>query len=185
MISQSSDLYEFPRKQLDEAHIEIKELTQKCNSYESKIKDLEEKIEELESDKEYYTFLYEKEPEEIEEDTENTETDLETDIEYASSDIRKEVENDIEREDKLINLGLEISRLQFEISELFHLLKKDLTDVEYERYKTEKRSYYKLIEVLHSIYKGPNKLDIFDILIKIIKKEKRVYECDSELANLQ
>ena len=28
MISQSSDLYEFPRKQLDEAHIEIKELTQ-------------------------------------------------------------------------------------------------------------------------------------------------------------
>jgi len=182
MLSQLSDSIQ---KQLDESYNEIKQLTEKCNSYETKIKDLEEKIEELESDKEYYTFLYEKEPEEIEEDTENTETDLETDIEYASSDIRKEVENDIEKEDRLINLGIEISRLQFEISELFHLLKKDITDVEYERYKTEKRSYYKLIEVLHSIYKGPNKLDIFDILIKIIKKEKRVYECDAELSNLQ
>ena len=185
MISQLSDSYDSSQKQLDEAHNEIENLTKKCNTYETKIKELEDKIDELESDKEYYTFLYEKEPEEIEEDTENTETDLETDIEYASSDIRKEVENDIEKEDKLINLGLEISRLQFEISELFHLLKKDITDIEYERYKIEKRSYYKLIEVLHSIYKGSNKLDMFDILIKIIKKEKRVYECDSELANLQ
>jgi len=178
-----SNLDDISEIQLRDAHMKINELTEQCNSHETKIKELEDKIEELESDKEYYTFLYEKEPEEITE--EDTETDLETDIEYASSDIRKEVENDIEKEDKLINLGLEISRLQFEISELFHLLKKDLTDVEYERYKAEKRAYYKIIEVLHSIYKGPNKLDIFDILIKIIKKEKRVYECDSELANLQ
>jgi hypothetical protein len=183
MSSNLSFLYEHSQKELDETYQEIKQLTEKCKSYETKIKDLEDKIEDLESDKEYYKFLYE-EPE-IEEDTENTETDIETDVEYASSEIRKEIENDIEKEDKLINLGLEINRLQFEISELFHLFKKDITDIEYERYKTEKRNYYKLIEVLNSIYKGENKLDIFDILIKIIKKEKRVYECDLELENLQ
>lgn len=183
MSSNLSVLYETSQMKLEEAYQEIKQLTDKCISYETKIKDLEDKVEDLESDKEYYKFLYEESP--TEEDTENTETDIETDVEYASSEIRKEVESDIEKEDKLINLGLEINRLQFEISELFHLFKKDLTDVEYERYKTEKRNYHKIIEVLYSIYKGENKLDIFDILVKILKKEKRVYECDTELENLQ
>ncbi|NBP58036.1 hypothetical protein EBU71_16155 [bacterium] len=52
---------------------------------------------------------------------------------------------------------------------------------DYERYKVEKRNFYKMIEVFHEIYRGENKLDIFELLIKILRKQKKVYECDQEM----
>ena len=102
-----------------------KTLEEKCSEYEIKIRELENKIKDLESDKEYYNFLYQ---EEEEEDDEEEETDgTETDCETVPSDIDKELESDLEKEDRLVTIAVEINRLQFETSEHFHQIKKDGT----------------------------------------------------------
>jgi hypothetical protein len=183
MSSNLPILYDSVTIKLDEAYSEIKQLKTQNVIYENKIKDLEDKINDLESDKEYYNFLYHKDDDEDTEDTE-TECETETEIEIVSSDIRKELESDLEKEDRLIELGLEINRLQFEISEHFHQIKKELLDGDYERYKIEKRNFYKMIDVLYNIYQGKDKFEIFNILITILSKQKKVFEYDHEISTI-
>lgn len=167
---------------LSENEIENLHLTiEKLNKI---IKDQEDKIDELEAEKEaYHFFCREEESDDVPgepSDEQNIHLENEV-IDDASSEIRK----DIEKEDRIINLGLEISRLQFEVSELFHVIKRDLTENEYERYKMEKRSFHKMVNVFYDIFKHENKLEVFNILIKILKKQKKIFDFDNQIANIQ
>jgi len=156
---------------------EIENLHQTIEKLNKIIKEQEDKIDELESEKEAYNFFYrEEEPDEFVQDN---------DFEDASSEIRKDIEDNIEKEDKIINLGLDISRLQFEVSELFHLIKRDLTENEYERYKMEKRNFYKTVNVFYDIFKNEDRLEVFNILIKILKKQKKIFDYDNQIASIQ
>lgn len=167
---------------LSENEIENLHLTiEKLNKI---IKDQEDKIDELEAEKEAYQFFCrEEESDDVPgEPSDEPNIHLENaDIDDASSEIRK----DIEKEDRIINLGLEISRLQFEVSELFHVIKRDLTENEYERYKMEKRSFHKMVNVFYDIFKHEDKLEVFNILIKILKKQKKIFDFDNQIANIQ
>jgi hypothetical protein len=171
---------------LTESEIENLHLTiEKLNKI---IKDQEDKIEELESEKEAYQFFCrEEESDDIHgEPSDEQNIKLENIIaDDASSEIRKDIEDNIEKEDRIISLGLEISRLQFEVSELFHVIKRDLTENEYERYKMEKRSFHKMVNVFYDIFKHEDKLEVFNILIKILKKQKKIFDYDNQIANIQ
>jgi len=96
---------------------------------------------------------------------------------------KEDYDNSMRKENRMVFLGLEISRLQFEISELFQAIKEDLSDEEYAKYKSEKRNFLNSINVLHSIYKGDNS-EIFEIFTNIIRKQKKLYEYDMELVSI-
>ena len=150
-------------------------LRERVFQLEERNRALESEIEDLRIEKIAYMELLDGNHEESDTDHEN--------LDDFPSDIRKEIESDLEKEDQIVNLGVKISRLQYEISEYFHMIRQDIpTDKnDYERYKVEKRNFYKMIEVFYDIYKGENKLDIFELLIKILRKQKKVYECDQEM----
>lgn len=159
---------------------EIDNLRQTIEKLNKIIKDHEDKIEELESEKEAYNFFYNRD-----ELDECPVTSADSCTYEVSSEVRKEIEDNIEKEDRIINLGLEINRLQFEVSELFHVIKKDLNENEYERYKMEKRNFHKMVNVFYDIFKNENKLEVFNILIKILKKQKKIFDYDCQIASIQ
>jgi hypothetical protein len=96
---------------------------------------------------------------------------------------KEEYDNSMKKENRMVFLGLEISRLQFEISELFQAIKEDISEEEYVKYKSEKRNFLNSINVLHSIYKG-DKSEIFEIFSNIIRKQRKLYEYDMELVSI-
>ena len=153
-------------------HINLQE---KIEQLQERNRRLESEIEDLKIEKISYMELLDMNHEESDTDYEN--------LEDFPSDIRREIESDLEKENQIVDLGVKISRLQYEISEYFHMIRQNISieQNDYERYKVEKRNFYKMIEVFHEIYKGENKLDVFELLIKILRKQKRVYECDQEM----
>jgi hypothetical protein len=142
------------------------------------IRHLESKIDDLKIERMSYMEL-------LDLNHEDSETD-EDDLHELSSEIRQEIESDLIKEEKITNLGVKISRLHYEISEYFHMIRQGITSEksDYERYKMEKRNLHKTIETFYTIYQGENKLDVFDILIKILRKQKKVYQCDQEMTQL-
>ena len=96
----------------------------------------------------------------------------------------KQYDEDMEKEDKLIENALRISELQFETSELFKEMKKDIDEKDIVTYKKHKRSVYAIVDSLFSIYKGEDKFYFFDLLIDILEKQKSVYQLDNEIKNL-
>ena len=141
------------------------------------IRHLESRIDDLKIERMSYMEL-------LDLNHEDSETD--DDLNELSSEIRQEIESDLIKEEKITNLGVKISRLHYEISEYFHMIRQGITPEksDYERYKMEKRNLYKTIETFYTIYQGENKLDVFDILIKILRKQKKVYQCDQEMTQL-
>lgn len=98
---------------------------------------------------------------------------------------KKEYDNDMELEDILINNALILSQLQYETSELFHELKGgNLSEDKYKEYKKHKRNFYAAIDSFYRIYDGGDKLYIFDILVQILRKQRRVYKLDEEIKEL-
>ena len=153
-------------------------LTKRIQELEERNQLLENELQEIKIEKMSYMELL---------DINHEESDTEPEsFESFPSDIRHEIQEDLEKEEMIVNLGVKISRLQYEISEYFHMIRQMIVaeDNDYERYKIEKRNFYKMMEVFYTIYKGENKLDVFELLIKIIRKQKKVYECDQKITLL-
>jgi len=94
----------------------------------------------------------------------------------------------------MIELALEINRLQFEIGELFVDIKNNIKTDKYDEFKKSKKYWNQLIENLYENYLSEddidkegyiNKLSLFDILILILKKTKKCYSYDEELKYLK
>jgi hypothetical protein len=153
---------------------------------EEKIKELEEINQKLENEIDILKIEKMSYMELLDINHEESDTEQEC-LDDFPSDIRREIEYDLEREDQIVELGVKISRLQYEMSEYFHMIRQTIPQNhnDYDRYKMEKRSFYKMIEVFYSIYNGENKLDVFELLIKILRKQKKVYECDQKISLLQ
>ena len=117
---------------------------------------------------------------------EDSERELERAKNCLDSATLKEYESAIEKEDRLIDCALEQNQLQFEISELFKNIKRSVREESYEDYKKYKRSFYTLIDGMYKIVEEPiEKIDMFDILIDVIEKQKKVYQIDEEIKNLK
>lgn len=96
----------------------------------------------------------------------------------------KEYQSDIEKEDRLVECALMINQLQFEVAELFQTIKKNLSEDKIEEYKKQKRNLYKMIDMFYNNFKGEDKFEIFDIIVEIVEKERKVYELDEEIKNI-
>ncbi len=116
--------------------------------------------------------------EECEKELENAETNLDLST-------KRTYQSDMEKEDRMIDCALEINELQFEVSELFKSLKINIDETIHEEYKKHKRAFYRLIDFFYNNYKGEEKVEIFDILIDMLDKEKKVYELDEEIKNIK
>ncbi len=100
-----------------------------------------------------------------------------------TEEMKKEYDEECDIEDKMINNALIISQLQYETSELFHELKEEIDEEKYNDYKKQKRNFYAMIDTFYNLYQG-DKLYIFDILISILRKQRRVYKLDQEIKDL-
>ena len=90
----------------------------------------------------------------------------------------------MEKEDRLVECALMINQLQFEVSELFLTIKNNLPEDKIEEYKKQKRNLYKMIDVFYNNFKGEDKFEVFDIITEIVEKERKVYELDEEIKNI-
>ena len=118
--------------------------------------------------------------------------------------VKREQLAEIENEERMVDIALEMNELHFECSELFKIIKKGLgghlSEEEYIDYKKHKRNFYSIITHFHSNFSNTdtlisdisedeveedvNKLVVFDVLIKVLKTQKRIYKLDEELKGL-
>jgi hypothetical protein len=110
---------------------------------------------------------------------------------------------EVEAEERMVEIALEMNELHFECSEIFHIIKKGLgaplSEKDYQEYKKHKRNFYSIITFFYDNFKsqynepidstdddeeGGNKLIVFDVLIKALKMQKRIYKLDEELKGL-
>lgn len=159
---------------------DIEDYKNKIQSLEYKIQELQQKNEEMMNERSNYLELLDTC------ETSDSDVDELNPINDLSIDVQLTNQEELRNEDRIVYLGVKISRLQYEISECFHAIRDGIMQDqnEYERYKIEKRNFYKFVDTFYNIYRGENKLDVFDILIKILKKEKKIYQCDSEIEKL-
>jgi hypothetical protein len=133
---------------------------------------------------------------------EKEQRDLENALEENS--VKREYLAEIENEERMVDIALEMNELHFECSELFKIIKKGLgghlSEEEYIDYKKHKRNFYSIITHFHSNFSNTdtlisdisedeveediNKLVVFDVLIKVLKTQKRIYKLDEELKGL-
>jgi hypothetical protein len=137
---------------------------------------------------------------------EECEKDLEEAELSLDESTKRAYENDMEREDRMIECALEINELQFEVSEIFKTLKSCINKNKHEDYKKYKRNFYAMLDFFYHNYRphGSNsdegrdpskgdlgscneeeKIDVFDLISEIVDKEKRVYELDEEIKNIK
>jgi len=133
---------------------------------------------------------------------EREQKDLENSLEENS--VKREYLAEVENEERMVDIALEMNELHFECSELFKIIKRGLgaplSENEYIEYKKHKRNFYSIITHFYSNFKGEenvlsdlseeesdevsNKLIVFDVLIKVLKSQKRIYKLDEELKGL-
>lgn len=104
----------------------------------------------------------------------------------CSEEIREEYNEDIERENDIIEMALEINQLQFEIHEHFckikeYILKDDNREEKYEKYKNFKRDFLKIIDTTYKYIDEEYKRKYFDELFDIIEKQSILYELDESI----
>jgi len=140
---------------------------------------------------------------------EESEKELERAKNCLSESVLRDYETEMEKEDRLIDCALEQNKLQFEIAELFKSIKSQINDENIEEYKKYKRNFYTIIDGFCKIISTgtpiatgvpsqgrvlgassarnspATKLDMFDTLIEILEKQKKVYELDDEIKNLK
>jgi hypothetical protein len=135
-------------------------------------------------------------------DKEREQKEMENSLEENS--VKREYLAEIENEERMVDIALEMNELHFECSELFKIIKKGigghLSEEEYIDYKKHKRNFYSIITYFHSnftntdtlvsdisedeVEEDVNKLVVFDVLIKLLKTQKRIYKLDEELKGL-
>lgn len=134
---------------------------------------------------------------------EREQRDIENSLEENS--VKREYLAEIENEERMVDIALEMNELHFESSELFKVIKKGLgghlSEEEYIEYKKHKRNFYSLITYFQSnftkvndplisdisedeVEEDINKLIVFDVLMKVLKTQKRIYKLDEELKGL-
>lgn len=133
---------------------------------------------------------------------EREQKEIENSLEENS--VKREYLAEIENEERMVDIALEMNELHFECSELFKVIKKGLgghlSENEYIEYKKHKRNFYSLITHFYSNFTNTNslisdisedeveedlnKMIIFDVLIKLLKRQKRIYKLDEELKGL-
>jgi hypothetical protein len=169
---------------LREEIIKLKELLHKKNEDTN---NLYARIEELEFNQKSYDILlgYTEDMSFDEKCNINEKIKLEeeTILSNLSEQEKEEYDNNINKEHRMIFLGIEISRLQFEINELFQNIKEDLNEDAYIIYKNEKKAFLNSISTFYNLYKY-DKDDLFDILLNIIRKQKKIYQYDYELNSI-
>lgn len=108
----------------------------------------------------------------------------------AEASAIKDYESDIEKEDRMVELALEINRLQFEIGELFTNIKTNIKTDKYDEYKKNKKYWHNFIDSMYDIYMSKedeskegyiDKSELFDKLLIILRKQKKCYMYDEEL----
>ena len=135
-------------------------------------------------------------------DKEREQKEIENALEENS--VKREYLAEIENEERMVDIALEMNELHFECSELFKIIKMGLgghlSEEEYIDYKKHKRNFYSIITHFHSnftntdtllsdisedeVEEDVNKLVVFDVLIKVLKTQKRIYKLDEELKGL-
>jgi len=114
------------------------------------------------------------------------EKEYENILNNCSEEIREEYNEDIERENDIIEMALEINQLQFEIHEHFckikeYILKDDNREDKYEKYKNFKRDFLKIIDTTYKYIDEEYKRKYFDELFDIIEKQSILYELDENI----
>jgi hypothetical protein len=114
------------------------------------------------------------------------EKEYENILNNCSEEIREEYNEDIERENDIIEMALEINQLQFEIHEHFckikeYILKDDNREEKYEKYKNFKRDFLKIIDTTYKYIDEEYKRKYFDELFDIIEKQSILYELDENI----
>ena len=134
-------------------------------------------------------------------DMEKEEENLINSLEENS--LKREYMAEVEAEERMVEIALEMNELHFECSEIFHIIKKGLgaplSEKDYQEYKKHKRNFYSIITFFYDNFKsqynepidstdddeeGGNKTIVFDVLIKALKMQKRIYKLDEELKGL-
>jgi len=98
--------------------------------------------------------------------------------------VKREYLEETEIGDRMVDIALEMNQLHFDCAEVFHPIKRGLTDTEYETYKKHKRNFYGLISYFYNV-KREDKHEVFDILLKAVKMQSEIYSLDEELKGLQ
>ncbi len=135
-------------------------------------------------------------------DKEKDQEDLKNSLEENS--LKREYLAEVEAEERMVDIALEMNELHFECSEIFHIIKKGLgaplSEKEYQEYKKHKRNFYSIITFFYENFKNTHtpeevestdddantsgKMTVFDVLIKVLKMQKRIYKLDEELKDL-
>ena len=118
------------------------------------------------------------------------EKEFENILNNCSEEIREEYNEDIERENDIIEMALEINQLQFEIHEHFckikeYILKDDNKEEKYEKYKNFKRDFLKIIDTTYKYIDEEYKRKYFDELFDIIEKQSILYELDENIKDIR
>ena len=115
----------------------------------------------------------------------NSENELKnTEDSMDENSVKREYLEETEIGDRMVDIALEMNQLHFDCAEVFHPIKQNLNEKEYETYKKHKRNFYAMVSYFYKV-KREDKDDVFDILIKAIKMQKDIYSLDEELKRLK
>jgi hypothetical protein len=166
----------------------IKNLEKSIKEKDIEIFELNEKIDTLKNEQNIYDKLIGFDSSMSSQDkinsTKESQKLLEEALTHLDEDQLKEYQSDIEKEDRLVECALMINQLQFEVSELFLNIKKNLPEDKIDEYKKQKRNLYKMLDIFYNNFQGEDKFEIFDTIIEIVEKERKVYELDEEIKNI-
>lgn len=115
--------------------------------------------------------------------TKSCEEEIKLVEESLDEDIKHNYIKENEIGDRMVDIALEMNQIHFDCAELFHPIKDNISEEEYKLYKKHKRNFYAMISCFYDIKKN-NKEEVFDILLRAIRMQKRVYSLDNELKNL-
>ena len=98
--------------------------------------------------------------------------------------VKREYLEETEIGDRMVDIALQMNQLHFDCAEVFHPIKRGLSEIEYETYKKHKRNFYGMVSYFYNV-KREDKNEVFDILINAIKMQREIYSLDEELRGLQ
>jgi hypothetical protein len=115
--------------------------------------------------------------------SEKAEKKLQDIVKDLDPSLQAEYENDLMKEEDIVDLALQQNELQFEIHEIFNDIKQNLQDNNVDLYKQYKREFLKAIDGFYHIVNDEYKSRLFDTLLDIVDKESTVYEVDEKIKN--
>lgn len=95
--------------------------------------------------------------------------------------LQEEYEQDLMKEEDIVDLALQQNELQFEIHEIFNEVKQNVSKSNLELYKQYKRELLRSIDGFYNIINDDFKNKLFDRLQDIIEKENQVYDIDEKI----